>query len=66
MTYHAVCAGESIVEVPIVFKDRVAGSSKMHRRIVREAFWLVTGWGLRDLVTLQRRRRTYKALSTAN
>jgi dolichol-phosphate mannosyltransferase len=63
MTYHAVCAGESIVEVPIVFKDRVAGASKMHRRIVREAFWLVTLWGLRDLVTLSRRRRTYQALS---
>jgi dolichol-phosphate mannosyltransferase len=65
MTYHAVCAGESIVEVPIVFKDRVAGSSKMHRRIVREAFWLVTLWGLRDLFTLRRRRRTYQALSAA-
>lgn len=66
MTYHAVCAGESIVEVPIVFKDRVAGSSKMHRRIVREAFWLVTGWGLRDLVTLRRRRRTYQAVSAGS
>lgn len=66
MTYHAVCAGESIVEIPIVFKDRVAGASKMHRRIVREAFWLVTRWGLRDLVTLRRRRRTYQRPSAGS
>ena len=59
MTYRAVCAGMSVVEVPIVFRDRVAGSSKMSSGIVREAFALVTWWGLSDLLSLRRRRRAY-------
>ena len=33
--------GMRIVEVPIVFKDRFQGSSKMSSRIVREALWMV-------------------------
>lgn len=37
--------GFSIVEIPIVFVDRHAGTSKMSRRIVWEAMWLV--WRLR-------------------
>ncbi|HSL73481.1 MAG TPA: polyprenol monophosphomannose synthase [Ilumatobacteraceae bacterium] len=62
MTYRAVQAGLSVVEVPIAFRDRVAGTSKMHRGIVIEAFRLVTLWGLRDIVTLRRARRTYRSL----
>lgn len=62
MTYRTVQAGLSVVEVPIVFRDRVAGTSKMHRRIVVEAFRLVTIWGLRDAVTLRRMRRTYRTV----
>jgi glycosyltransferase involved in cell wall biosynthesis len=61
MTYRAVRAGLSVVEVPIEFRDRVSGSSKMSGGIVREAFALVTYWGLADLVTLRRRRRAYRA-----
>lgn len=61
MTYRAVVAGMRIVEVPITFTDRVAGSSKMRGRIVVEAFALVTAWGLRDALTLSRRRRTYRS-----
>jgi dolichol-phosphate mannosyltransferase len=57
-----VQAGLSVVEVPIAFRDRVAGSSKMHRGIVVEAFKLVTFWGVRDIVTLRRARRTYRSL----
>jgi len=34
-----------IVEIPIVFVDRTEGESKMSRRIVREAIWMV--WRLR-------------------
>jgi dolichol-phosphate mannosyltransferase len=34
-----------IVEIPIVFVDRTEGQSKMSRRIVREAVWMV--WRLR-------------------
>ncbi len=66
MTYRTVQAGLSVVEVPIVFRDRVAGTSKMHRRIVVEAFRLVTIWGLRDAVTLRRMRRTYRSVPAAD
>jgi dolichol-phosphate mannosyltransferase len=37
--------GFSLVEIPIVFVDRHSGTSKMSRRIVWEAMWLV--WRLR-------------------
>ncbi len=60
MTYRAVATGCSIVEVPITFRDRIAGDSKMSGNIVREAFLLVTWWAIRDAVTLQRRRRAYQ------
>lgn len=36
-----------LVEIPIVFTDRVEGHSKMNRKIVREAIWMV--WWLRLL-----------------
>jgi glycosyltransferase involved in cell wall biosynthesis len=62
MTYRAVQAGLSVVEIPIAFRDRVAGTSKMHRGIIVEAFKLVTLWGLGDIVTLRRARRTYRSL----
>jgi hypothetical protein len=54
-----VCAGKSVVEIPIVFRDRVAGHSKMSSHIVWEAFSLVTRWGLSDLFSMRRRRRAY-------
>jgi dolichol-phosphate mannosyltransferase len=38
-------AGFRIVEIPIVFVDRTIGESKMSKRIVREAVWMV--WRLR-------------------
>ncbi|MEK7775201.1 MAG: polyprenol monophosphomannose synthase [Candidatus Zixiibacteriota bacterium] len=37
--------GFSINEIPITFVDRMAGQSKMSKRIVREAIWMV--WWLR-------------------
>jgi len=36
-TYRAIRAGFTVVEVPIVFADRTAGTSKMSRAIVLEA-----------------------------
>jgi dolichol-phosphate mannosyltransferase len=60
MTYRAVRSGLGVVEIPIAFRDRVAGQSKMDRRVVVEAFRLVTAWGIEDLVTLHRRRRAYR------
>ncbi|HEX5309515.1 MAG TPA: polyprenol monophosphomannose synthase [Solirubrobacteraceae bacterium] len=41
LTYRAVKAGFRVVEVPIVFKDRELGESKMSWRIAAEAMWLV-------------------------
>jgi dolichol-phosphate mannosyltransferase len=40
-TYRAIKAGFRVVEVPIVFKDRTDGTSKMSRSIVAEAMWRV-------------------------
>jgi dolichol-phosphate mannosyltransferase len=65
MTYRSVRAGLGVVEVPIAFRDRVAGESKMDRRVVVEAFRLVTAWGLRDLLSLRRRRRAYRTAEAA-
>jgi dolichol-phosphate mannosyltransferase len=39
MTYRAIQLGFSVVEVPIVFRDRRAGQSKMDRSIVAEAIF---------------------------
>jgi dolichol-phosphate mannosyltransferase len=41
LTYRAVQRGFTVVEVPIVFRDRVVGQSKMSWRIAAEAMWLV-------------------------
>ncbi len=45
MTFRAWKKGFRIKEIPIVFIDRTEGSSKMSKRIVREAVWMV--WRLR-------------------
>lgn len=41
LTYRALQAGFRVVEVPIVFSEREVGHSKMSRRIVLEAIWMV-------------------------
>lgn len=46
MAWRAYQAGLHIEEVPIVFRDRKEGTSKMGLGIVIEAMWLVTRWGL--------------------
>jgi dolichol-phosphate mannosyltransferase len=45
MSFRAWRKGFRIVEIPIVFVDRTEGTSKMSRKIVREAVWMV--WRLR-------------------
>ena len=45
MTFRAWKHGFSIVEIPIVFVDRLEGESKMSKKIVREGIWMV--WRLR-------------------
>lgn len=45
MSFRAWRKGFRLKEIPIVFTDRVEGQSKMNKRIVREAVWMV--WWLR-------------------
>lgn len=45
MSFRAWQLGFRIVEIPIVFVDRTEGQSKMSKKIVREAIWMV--WRLR-------------------
>ena len=40
-TYRTIKSGFRVVEVPIVFKDRADGTSKMSKSIVAEAIWRV-------------------------
>ncbi len=43
------CNGE-VVERPIIFRDRHFGTSKMSSRVVTEAIFLCTVWGIQDRV----------------
>ena len=45
MSFRAWRRGYRIVEIPIVFVDRTEGESKMSKKIIREAVWMV--WRLR-------------------
>jgi dolichol-phosphate mannosyltransferase len=56
MTYLTEQLGGRITEVPIEFRDRSLGRSKMSGRIVLEALVLVTWWAFRD-----RTRRLFRA-----
>lgn len=57
MTRRMAANGFGLVEVPITFKDRVAGTSKMSKAIVVEAMLRVTIWGFERLVGKERGRR---------
>lgn len=46
MTLRVLDAGYRVAEVPIIFTDRQRGVSKMNSRIVLEAMWRVTQWGV--------------------
>lgn len=52
ITYRTVQCGFKVVEVPIVFRDRQRGASKIDSSVIREALWRVPLLRLRD-----RRRR---------
>ena len=56
LAWRAAQRGLRITEVPITFVERTAGDSKMSQRIVAEALWRVTVWGIDDRVTRIRRR----------
>jgi dolichol-phosphate mannosyltransferase len=53
-----------VKEVPITFVERVAGSSKMSQKIVVEALWRVTVWGVDDKVTRVRKRAQKRRASS--
>ena len=50
MSFRAWKKGFRLAEIPIVFTDRVEGQSKMNKRIVREAIWMVWWLRLRSIV----------------
>lgn len=56
MAYEVARAGGRITEIPITFRDRERGVSKMAPNIVGEALLLVTRWGIRDRTARFRRR----------
>lgn len=71
LVWRALQAGLTVVEVPIVFTERVHGVSKMDRAIVVESLRSVTWWGLRrrlravfELVVHRRRLGSVRANSS--
>ncbi len=63
-TFHAWRGGFRIREIPILFVDRRVGISKMNRRIVCEAIFVV--WRLGFQAMFRRRGRPDSALETAS
>jgi dolichol-phosphate mannosyltransferase len=55
ITYRTVQRGFKVVEVPIVFRDREKGSSKIDSSVIREALWRVPLLRLREGRQGQRR-----------
>jgi hypothetical protein len=60
MTHRLVRRGGRVVEIPIVFRDRTTGHSKMSKQIITEAFGLVNKLALYDLLDGARRRRRHR------
>jgi dolichol-phosphate mannosyltransferase len=52
-----IAAGLTVTEVPITFEERQRGASKMSRKIVLEALWRVTSWGIAARLRPARRGR---------
>ena len=71
VTYRALLAGFRVKEIPIVFRDRSVGSSKMSARIAAEAMWAVPflrrrdGRVQRSRNRIESRRRVERARSRA-
>ena len=53
MTRAVYKLGGKIIEVPITFRERENGMSKMSKNIVREAMLLVTIWGLKRFLRVK-------------
>lgn len=63
LAWRAMQRGMRVTEVPITFVERTQGASKMSRKIVFEALWRVTAWGVDDKVTRMRARSHARRLS---
>ena len=48
LTYRAIRGGFRVAEVPITFRERRVGASKMSRGIIAEAIWRVPALRLRN------------------
>ena len=55
LAFRIAGTGGRISEVPITFRDRERGTSKMSARIIVESMGRVSWWGLRELVRRPRR-----------
>ncbi len=64
VTYRALLAGFRVTEVPIVFRDRSVGTSKMSARIAIEAMWAVPLLRRSAPVAVRRRRPAPDAIGT--
>jgi dolichol-phosphate mannosyltransferase len=64
LAYRAVQRGLTVTEVPIEFVEREVGESKMNQKIVSEALWHVTVWGVRDRTRRLGRRRNARQRHT--
>jgi dolichol-phosphate mannosyltransferase len=51
ITYRTIQQGFDVVEVPIVFRDRQVGSSKIDRSVITEALWRVPQLRFRSIDT---------------
>jgi dolichol-phosphate mannosyltransferase len=60
LAWRAVRRGLVVREVPITFVERTSGTSKMSQKIVFEALWRVTVWGIDERITRIRRRTMRK------
>lgn len=65
MTLRTVDAGATVVEVPITFKDRELGQSKMSGAIIFEAMEKVTVWGIQRHMPGAKNKRE-AAIAAAN
>ncbi|MEY2422876.1 MAG: dolichol-phosphate mannosyltransferase [Acidimicrobiaceae bacterium] len=60
MAYRVAQLGEQIAEVPITFRDRVRGTSKMSGAVIFEELTRVTWWGIRDRVRRLRHTKSQR------
>lgn len=64
LAYRALQSGLTVREVPIEFVERTVGTSKMSSKIVGEALWQVTLWGLTSRPKRESRKRARSRKAT--